>query len=891
MYRIPLFDPETHLLLSPRWLDIADPVQAGLWIATCLLPICLVIWLYRSELRLIRRPVAFGLLLCRLAVLWLLLFVVSFEPIIARSGTEHLPSQVFIAVDRSGSMDLADPQRPAVDKLRLARILKLAGDLCIGAQLDDWTRQYDEFGRPRWVTTEEGQAPASEQRPKLMEAGRHLHDQVCQRVDRWTRSNIARRILSDEGLSLLPALAAKHRIELMGFARDAWHVEPDRLDQLFAKNGADPSEIVRSSFTDLGSPLARALEGTRGNGGRVLGVILLTDGQHNRGPSPVVQAQSLAEQGLPIYPIALGTRQAPPDISMVGIKAPSAVFKDTDAHVEARLKVSGLPAQEMVVQLQGPGLTSLEERFHHDGTDRYYTVPFQVRLEKAITQSLSLTVKPVPGEICTDNNSRQTAIQVAPDTARVLLIDGEARWEYHYLANALSRDRTVDLQTVVFAQPRLGRISEDELAKIGSPRLTLPTEPDALAAYDCIMLGDVSPAQLSSEDQQRLERYVADRGGTLVISAGKRFMPLAFGGSGSKGKENEPSIFSKLLPIEEPRAVSSRSGFAVTLTHDGKSSPFLQMEPTKEGQPPSSVEPGAPDNESLWSGLPRHFWGVIGRSKPAATTLACVREATAGAQAKETERALIVRHNYGLGRVLFIGLESTWRWRYKVGDRYHHRFWGQVVRWAASDKPLAAGNKDIRFGTRDALYRQGQEIELQARLGVEAGQLRPGAPVTARILREPSASSDPLSPSVALVPLTRREAQPRVLEGRFRDLPPGQYAMEVAIPEWSDKLQGPPGPDGKPTKLRASFTVLPPESEEMVELATNFPLLEELAAKSGGKVFTPENTSELLDLLARREVTREHYSEHRLWQWWATLALVLFLLTTEWIVRKWAGLP
>jgi hypothetical protein len=77
----------------------------------------------------------------------------------------------------------------------------------------------------------------------------------------------------------------------------------------------------------------------------------------------------------------------------------------------------------------------------------------------------------------------------------------------------------------------------------------------------------------------------------------------------------------------------------------------------------------------------------------------------------------------------------------------------------------------------------------------------------------------------------------------------------------------------------------------MVELGTNLPLLEELAAKSGGKVFTPEGARELVDILARNEITREHYSEHRLWQWWLTLLLVLFFLTAEWVGRKWAGLP
>jgi hypothetical protein len=120
---------------------------------------------------------------------------------------------------------------------------------------------------------------------------------------------------------------------------------------------------------------------------------------------------------------------------------------------------------------------------------------------------------------------------------------------------------------------------------------------------------------------------------------------------------------------------------------------------------------------------------------------------------------------------------------------------------------------------------------------------------------------------------------------------PGRYFIELAIPELADKLQAPPGPDGKPGKLRAEFTVTGSEGDEMVELATNWPLLEELAVKSGGKTFTPENASELLELLTKQSITHTDHFEFQLWQWWGTLVLFLVLLTVEWVARKMAGLP
>jgi hypothetical protein len=857
MFRIPLASPDSSLLLAPRWGELHGFWQVVLLALVGGVPLALVIWLYRYELKLVRRRTAAALLALRLVVLLVPLFLVGFQPIVSHTTTEELPGRVLVAVDRSASMDVADPQRPAVDKLRLARALGVAGDLCTRAQLDGWIRQYEEKGGPQWGDEKE------------RADDRASHDRVCRRIDEMTRAQVGARVLAADGLRLLDTVAARHKVELLGFAQEAWDVKTDS-DAGAAANEKQPAAGALQ-FTDLRLPLTRALERSGPDQGRILGVVVLTDGQHNWGPTPVKKALELGEHQLPVYPVALGARQAPPDIALVSVRAPAAVFKDVDAQVEARFKVSGLPAQEIVVELSRPDGPPLTERVRHDGSDHYYSVRFQVRLSQVGAQALTVAARPVTGESRTDNNSRPVVINVADDKARVLLVDGEVRWEFHYLANALARDRTVQAQGVVFNQPRLGRVPEEDLQKTGTPRLTLPTEPDALAGYDCILLGDVTPAQLPAADRARLEKYVADGGGTLVLLAGKRTMPLSF----LDGDADDP--LRRLLPVEAARAVSPEKGFPVTLTHEGKLVPFLQMD-------------AAPDkSEQRWGEFPRHFWGVVGRTKPGATPLAYLADDADARKPgeQEKEQALIVRQNYGFGRVLFVGLDSTWRWRYKVGDTYHHRFWGQVVRWAASDKPLVAGNEYVRFGTREPVYRQGQEVDLTVRLGEEVRPLGPNALAGARVLRVAGAAEE----AVALVPLAPREGQPRVLEGKVRDLPAGAYTVELAIPELADKLQMSPGPDGQPGKLRAAFTVTPPDSEEMVELATNWPLLEELAAKSGGRVFTPENATELVDLLTRQSVTRQQHTENPLWQWWVTLVLLLGLLTLEWVGRKLAGLP
>ncbi len=790
------------ILLTPQWTGLSPVLQTVLLALLFMLPLVLILWLYRYEMQLVARRTAIGLLCLRALVLALLLILVGLQPIYGRTHTEELPGSVLVAVDRSASMDVADRQ------------------------------------------------------------------------SEWTRSQMAQRILSGDGVALLPALTAKHEVELLGFHQEAWELRPDQVDELF-RPSADPPA---AAFTDLRLPLVRALERSGAGQGKVLGIVLLTDGQHNTGDPPTTKARELGERGLPIYPIALGSRRPPPDAAMVSVQAPGAVFKDVEATIEATIKITNLPAQDFLVELRRTGKDGnkvLAQRIiHHQGKDRISTESFPVRMEEAGMQTLSASVRPMnpdTKETTRDNNSRSTTLSVTDDKANVLLIDGEARWEYHYLATALKRDRTLKIESVVFQQPRLNEsLSPEELHKIGSPRQQLPTGANALSDFDCIILGDVSAEQLPLAERQRLEQYVGERGGTLVILAGKRSMPLAYPGIEADG-ETDP--LRKLLPIESPRIVAPREGFSVTRTQAGKDTRFLEM----DADPAKSAE--------IWRDLPRHFWGIVGQAKPGATTLAFIPDAGANGDAEKS--ALIVRQNYGFGRVLFVGLDSTWRWRYRIGDAYHHAFWGAAIRWAASDKPLMTGNDFIRFGTPQPIYARDEEIKIIVRLNEELGPIKPDLLAAARIL--PLGKSGEKEKAVALVPLSRREAQPRTLAGSIRSLPPGEYAIELVLPEFADKLQAKEGQKEKP--MQAHFTIRPPQSRELIDLETRWPLLEEMAAQSGGKVFTPENAGELVDLLVKQSVPYSEHYEQKLWQWWVILVLVLAFLTIEWTGRKLAGLP
>ena len=69
---------------------------------------------------------------------------------------------------------------------------------------------------------------------------------------------------------------------------------------------------------------------------------------------------------------------------------------------------------------------------------------------------------------------------------------------------------------------------------------------------------------------------------------------------------------------------------------------------------------------------------------------------------------LLVTRPYGNGKVLFMGTDGAWRWRLGVEDKYHYRFWGQVIRWMAHQRHLAQGER-IRLSFSPETPRTGHE--------------------------------------------------------------------------------------------------------------------------------------------------------------------------------------
>ncbi len=801
----------TFDLGAGRHLVLAGGGRAALWLGLGAVALALLVVLYRYELKLVSRRVGRTLLGLRLLVA-LALVAALFEPIAERRVREPLRGRVILGVDLSESMTTSDVDaHPNGDNPRVS---------------------------------------PNEPRPTI------------------SRKEAARRLLAGDWMR---NVAANRDVDALGFARDPVASTPAALAEILRKPDRpdDPARLV----TDWNPVFDAALKGD--DGAPVLGVVLLTDGRQNATGDAARGAERLAARGIAVYPVLIGSTNAPRDVAIADVKVPASVLTGDVARVEATVKADGYPGVEIPVTLARAGAPTLTQVVTGRADGARSVVVFRVPTEATTPRNLTVAVGPLPGDVRPDNDRRDVAIQVADDKVKILLVDAEPRWEFRYVRNALARDPAVDVESVVFRQPPAGDRGGVRTYKDALPTRARPEDADPLNAFDVIVVGDVDPSTLPEDAWRRLDRFVAERGGTLILSFGPRAWT-----SGTLALEAVRTLLPVLAPRPAPSARTSSDATHPSLT------PGFAIAPGAATTSASTIlELGgdAARSRGIWADLPRLPWVLVGRAKPAAAVLATLVERAHGG-ARPNNDAVIAAQPYGLGKVLWLGTDATWRWRFRVGDLYHHRFWGQAARWAAQGK-LAAGDDLIRFGPDRPRVPADEGVRLEARFDERVRGVGPELLVTARVYD--AVAANPQDEARAIVAMSPVPGRPRTFAATTPPLPTGRYVVRLDAPQVADALKS----LGGDANAEAKLEVVAPLTSERVELSAARDPLARLASSTGGRVFTPSDADELPALLRGREVVKIRVEETALWDRPWALGLFLAAISVEWIVRKRAGLP
>lgn len=593
----------------------------------------------------------------------------------------------------------------------------------------------------------------------------------------------------------------------------------------------------QENASNINSSLMSILE----NSEKLRAVVLISDGSWNQGGNPLDAAIQYRAASVPIFTLASGRDQYLPDLVLEKVDAPTfglvnekilipfAVRNhlDRDVTVNVMLKNSGIVQVEKTIRIGARQVTSDSMVWQPKYEGKY---------------DFEIVVPVLDQEINKNNNQRKFSINVKQEQLKVLVIDSRPRWEYRYLRNALQRDPGVTVDTLMFHQ--LGMKMGE-----GSGYLSkFPESREDLSTYDVIFLGDVgtSSGQLTKKQLSMIRALVEKQGSGVV------FMP----GLGGHHLSMLKTEISELIPVVYDEKFPRGKAFAVEskllLTSQGRDHLLTLLSDTAGG------------NSRLWKQLPGFYWNTaIIKAKVGSSTLAVhssLRTATGRVP-------LLVTRPFGNGNTLFLGTDSAWRWRKGVEDKYHYRFWGQVVRWMANKRHMSH-SKQVRLFYNPQRVNQGDKVDLQATVLDKAGFPKTKAKVFCQII-----SPDKTEEQIVL---KEDVGGWGLYKGEFTTSSTGDYRLKIHSADKTVVYE---------TVIKVEGDIL-----EKIGEPANSDALKDIAKITKARFQDVESFAAIVDTINELPEEKPKELRIRIWNqpWWA--GIIILLSAIYWISRKKLGL-
>ncbi|MBX7103147.1 MAG: VWA domain-containing protein [Gemmataceae bacterium] len=628
----------------------------------------------------------------------------------------------------------------------------------------------------------------------------------------------------------------------------------DRLSRVGEIDSPESLPAIAKQVAELkpiagASRLGEAVEGVlqEFRGSSLGGIVFLTDGITTDGEDLSAAARHAARAGVPLWFVGVGEAREPRDVALGDLRVDDAVHVGDRLVFEARLTSRGGSAGPVPVILSEKVNGNLVEVARTEVTPDPLGSPVKVRVAHTALEPgdrvFVLSIPDQPGEADLANNRIERTITVDEfKRTRVLYIESRPRYDFRFVKTLFEREteavrgnKSIELKVLLGdASPDYPR--QDRTAIEAFP----PSRDELFARFDAVILGDIAPDHpiLGEKRLQWLAEFVKEKGGGLLVMAGPQAMPHLYRGT----------PLAAVLPadVARPGGVSRTAGYRFALTATGRLHPAFRFAPDEA------------ENAAIWERLKPMFWAAGGLvPKPAAEVLATLPPEPGGSQSEP----LVLQQFVGAGRVVLIGFEESWRWRWRDQEPRFNQFWLQLVRHVARTRP---SRPEVRLD-RQTPYRRGEPI----RVTVQYPDDRP-PPTSDAVIRVALDRTGQPRQTLTLAAVPGSRATYETLVTRT---PEGDYTFMLQ------------GVDGRTPTVQAR--VLPPPGE-MDRLQLNRGEMERAAQISRGRYYSTADADKLPDDLPPPPRVTLHQPRPP-WPLWNTplvVALGLALAGGEWLLRK-----
>ncbi len=623
----------------------------------------------------------------------------------------------------------------------------------------------------------------------------------------------------------------------------------------------DLEQVVASGAQSrLGDSLSSVISSQTGRG--TAAVVFFSDGINTSG-SPLSSAAAMARSAaIPIYAVATGQELALPDARLADLLLDEAVFLGDQVTMMVTVSISDLAEANLTVRLRdqssGEILDQQPVKLDKQRSQQQLSLAFVPKNAGELV--LLVEVSEAAGETNLENNVLQRSIQVQDKTLRVLLVQRQPSFEFRFLKNLLQRSQATDARSASFELNSVLQEADAEYVEQDTAAMRLvPSDAETLATYDVFIFGDINPDLISRSAQQAIFEQVTASGAGAIFIAG-RDTPLSSLVGWPLGD---------LLPVQINNSINNKLNAG-----EGDVLPYF-WSPTALGSsaPPLQLAESTEASARIWSAIPPSvslytaFSPKVGSQVLATGNARAAAEQTgAGGPVRDdlVQPPLLISQFAGAGRVALQATDETYRWSSFGGsDRYHQRYWEQMLRWLSRGRLSGDGAQSrLVIEPRRAKLSQPVRFELQLGKDAEIKLSRENAELTI----EDSAGKK------SVLSLARDVGASRTYSAVKSDLPPGAYRAVVFQPS----LQQPPS---------ESFSVVTPPGEQ-ANLRSDWTAMRQLAEQSRGRFYLADQ-AQLFDELPPGKAARLGTLPPRpIWNSpWVAAAFVL-LLTSEWLLRR-----
>jgi uncharacterized membrane protein len=633
---------------------------------------------------------------------------------------------------------------------------------------------------------------------------------------------------------LLPGISAQAKAEVFSVGDAAAPADPQKL-------------TADARRTDLTGALAAIRDRYRGR--RVPGIVLLSDG------ADTGQAAKTATQGPPVFTIGIGSAEGLKDREVLGIDAADPRLDQASIDLRVSAISYGYGREPFQLRLLANGRLLDNRRIvpTADGSpiDQVFTVSPDPLNPTVYTAEITAE----PNEPIAENNSRSVLVNPAGRKRRVLALEGAPGYDHSFLSRALTQDPGLELDSVI----RKGRNDEGDPTFIvqasgGRARtLTLgfPATKEAFYGYDALLIANIEGDFFTRAQLTSAAEFVSERGGGLLVMGGRSFA--------QRGLIGTP--LEEVLPVE----LNDR-GTGLGRASLGEDIPAVHNAAvvTLEGLNHPIMRLGATPDESrkLWTALPTLAASApLGGPRPGASILA-VTAAPSG-----VVLPLVAVQRYGRGRSMVFAGEASWRWRMMrpSTDRSYDFFWRQAVRW------LASGAPDPVSASVPEMAEPGDAVEIAVEARDHAFNAVADAAVDAT-LTPPGGEPKP----VALRPSAGTAGR---FVGTFTPPEAGLYRVHAG----ARRSQEPLGEADR-------WFYVGGADREFADPRLNEGFLRRIARETGGQYLRAAEAGKVVSLLQQAVPQNLEPERRDLWHEPWAFAVMIGLLSSEWVLRRRWGL-